>query len=814
MANSTDKSILTAAGKALLAQLNAEEKALVIDKMIFANVPNRPEYPQPDDVVPTDHIVHQEQVEQRGRLSVDSVIYSTTLTSDVGPFDFNWTGAYCSEYGVLVTIDHHALTPKTADEPGVAGNTLVRSVVLEYKDIAEITNITVDASSWQYNATERMKKMDSDVAQSIIDQNGKDWFIEDGFLVTPSGSAYSIKAGAGYVSGNRVAMEFDRSVQVPNKPSFIYIDAHREGTPTGEQVTLFNFVVTAEEKDDYIDSSTGKDVKHFVCKIAQVLADGSVSDLRPEGERKIREKVAGKPWEIGKLALPNEVRVFTQPSGVPVSVYNSDSIPVVMGIIPDKKFLNVTSKNLLIDANKLISIPSDFADLQSAINSVAAMKASSSYGVLINIESGHKLSSGIVARGGDFSHITITSTDGVVKTSDSFIGEDPTFIPERLRASVTNKFFCIVAEGARSPVISFLLDLELKPCGGMLVAEGDGCVLEGYGFEYAGDRGYLIHGRGNFYGAVGRYCAKTAVRTQQAAQIVLRNFDGTGSCSSPDPENESALYLSRSTICELRGAKFPNSGGHGAIARRSLVTGDDADFSGAAKKGVFAESGTIFTFSGGKAEGCGLAAIDAATGAKILAGGAKLGTLLDARYTMNLNAGHIVINSGTTLNGVNATETLARESSNAHYLNAFFSRGVLEFTDGVGTFDVGVANGGRYELKSNGRFETRSTTQKYQVKVSSGEFSERIQLPMVPLPDGVKIEEIDFFNIEAVGRTSVDGGGYRVAVSEFNRFPSDGTGNEFRILNHGVQLDGDNTGLTIESIEFQVKIEGRYIKES
>lgn len=287
MANTTDKSILTAAGKALLAQLNAEEKPLIIDKMIFANVPNRPEFPQPDDVVPTDDIVHQEQVEQRGRLSADSVIYSTTLTSDVGPFEFNWTGAYCSEYGVLVTIDHHAITPKTADEPGVAGNTLVRSVVLEYKDIAEITNITVDASSWQYNATDRMKKMDSDVAQSIIDQNGKDWFIEDGFLVTPSGSAYNIKAGAGYVSGNRVSMEFDRSVQVPNKPSYIYIDAHREGTPTGEQVTLFDFVITAEEKDDYIDSSTGKDISHFVCKIAKVLADGTVSDLRGVGGTKM-----------------------------------------------------------------------------------------------------------------------------------------------------------------------------------------------------------------------------------------------------------------------------------------------------------------------------------------------------------------------------------------------------------------------------------------------------------------------------------------------------------------------------------------------
>ena len=299
MANVTDKSILTAAGKALLAQLNAEEKALVIDKMIFANVPNRPEYPQPDDVVPSNDVVHEAAVEQRGRLSVDSVIYSTTLTSQEGPFEFNWTGAYCSEYGVLVTIDHHALTPKTADEPGVSGNTLVRSVVLEYKDIAEITNITVDASTWQYNATPRMKKMDDDVAQSIIDQNGKDWFIEDGFLVTPQGSAFNIKAGAGYVSGNRVSLEFDRNVQVPNKPSFIYVDAHREGTPTGEQITLFDFVVTAEEKDDYIDANG---VKHFVCKIAQVLADGSVSDLRPEGESANREYVNNKDVEYLEIS--------------------------------------------------------------------------------------------------------------------------------------------------------------------------------------------------------------------------------------------------------------------------------------------------------------------------------------------------------------------------------------------------------------------------------------------------------------------------------------------------------------------------------
>ncbi len=378
MANTTDKSILTAAGKALLAQLNAEEKPLIIDKMIFANVPNRPEFPQPDDVVPTDHIVHQEGVEQRGRLSADSVIYSTTLTSDVGPFEFNWTGAYCSEYGVLVTIDHHALTPKSADEPGVAGNTLVRSVVLEYKDIAEITNITVDASSWQYNATPRMKKMDDDVAQAIIDQNGKDWFIEDGFLVTPQASAFNIKAGAGYVSGNRVTLEFDRNVQVPNKPSFIYVDAHREGTPTGEQVTLFDFVVTAEEKDDYTDANG---VKHCVSKIGQVLADGSVNDFREKDSlsnhvesisnlHTIRERVEWRP--ALKIKKRNALTLFSHTDEQDVQ---REYLPNVKKIpfITSGSFEQDLEENYFIECLHNNDLP-QFTNLQSALKYLRGAK--------------------------------------------------------------------------------------------------------------------------------------------------------------------------------------------------------------------------------------------------------------------------------------------------------------------------------------------------------------------------------------------------------------------------------------------------------
>jgi hypothetical protein len=222
-------------------------------------------------------VVHESTVNEQGSLTENSVIYSTTLASNVGPFSFNWSGLFCSEHNVLVAINFPPPVDKTVDAPGITGNILVRSFVQEYKGISETINITVDPSSWQYDAHKRMSKMDNDTVQAIIDQNGKDWFIDDGFIVTPQSGAYSIKAGAGYVSGHRISLDFDRIIQVPEKPAFIYVDAFREGSSTGEWQTKFTFVVSADEKGYYTDA---QGVNHFVCKIAQVFEDGSVSMLR------------------------------------------------------------------------------------------------------------------------------------------------------------------------------------------------------------------------------------------------------------------------------------------------------------------------------------------------------------------------------------------------------------------------------------------------------------------------------------------------------------------------------------------------------
>lgn len=390
MSNTTSKVITTKAGEALIAKMQAENKVLVIDKFVFANVPNRPDFPQREDTVPTADVVHESTVHEQGRLTENSVIYSTTLASDVGSFTFNWSGLYCSEHNTLVAINYPPAIDKTVDGPGVTGNTLVRSFVLEYKGIAETTNITVDPESWQYNAHKRMGKMDNDTSQAIIDQNGKDWFIEDGFIVTPQSTAYNIKAGAGYVSGNRIALEFDRIVQVPDKPSFIYVDAWREGTPTGEWLTKFNFVVSADEKDDYTDA---KGVKHFVSKNAQVFVDGSVSDLRAKGESASRDWTSQQDLEnlAKSLSIPiSDIAYWTKDEtltsrtnarvygGVVYSAYlSSQSNPIVCGENPNTNFIAWGLHTELISASEsfnvhkttLLRVGESLDDFNAVVNS-------------------------------------------------------------------------------------------------------------------------------------------------------------------------------------------------------------------------------------------------------------------------------------------------------------------------------------------------------------------------------------------------------------------------------------------------------------
>ncbi|MBW0280719.1 hypothetical protein B4O99_14455 [Shewanella xiamenensis] len=286
-------SVITIAGEQLFAAKAQANEQLDIDTFIFANVPNQdPNAPiNREEGIPTAHIVYQQNVQQVGRINDNVVVYSTVLDSITGPFEFNWVGLYSSVNQTLVAINHVPTVTKTATAPGAAGNTLNRNFGIEYSGIAELTGINVKPETWQLDFTARLSGMDLLTQQLAADMNGKDWFIDDFFKVVPTNAAntFSVTPGVGYVSGLRVELKQEQILIIQNYPQFVYVDAWFSGNANSAWTPQLAFTVTSDEIDDYVDQSG---YKHYVFKIALIVADGVVNDLRVKPESLKRKDAA------------------------------------------------------------------------------------------------------------------------------------------------------------------------------------------------------------------------------------------------------------------------------------------------------------------------------------------------------------------------------------------------------------------------------------------------------------------------------------------------------------------------------------------
>lgn len=271
--------IITAKGRALIAKMQAEKKILLIDSMIFAYKANLGKTPTENEQLQPNDIVHNAKIQQQIRLSENAIALSTTLDSDVGPFKFNWSCLYCSEYDTIIAVTYPKLTTKTVDGPGVKGNTLIRSFILSYDDIAQITNSAVMAASPNFVAHQRLNNVENSALQAIIDQQGQDWFIKNGFMVLPFEGVYKVMAGVAYISGHRIELEHSRIIDVANKPFYIYVDAYNNNNDPESLDTKFNIIASTKDLKNYVNTDG---VHHYYCKLCQVMADGTVSDLRPQ----------------------------------------------------------------------------------------------------------------------------------------------------------------------------------------------------------------------------------------------------------------------------------------------------------------------------------------------------------------------------------------------------------------------------------------------------------------------------------------------------------------------------------------------------
>jgi len=308
--------ILTAAGESLIARLQAEGKALIIDTMILANVPGQD---HTQAIAPGVSVPAEAQIalryaippQYRAYVNPNQVVYSAMLGSDMGDFVFNWQGLWCSEHNTLVAVaTFPALEKRRYDEAnGKTGNNLTRNFLLTFTGARELTGLTISADVWQLDFTVRLNGIDERERLSNFDVYGQAFFDAQGWLLQKTAEAYAFASGLGYVGGIRAALAESLPLAAPEAatlPQNVWLDVclkHTGSDRVAEALPMLT-PTTAPLTDSAADE-TG--LMHYRALVARIEADGTVTDLRPH-------KTSGA-LPIPDVATP-EVAGTMRPDGV------------------------------------------------------------------------------------------------------------------------------------------------------------------------------------------------------------------------------------------------------------------------------------------------------------------------------------------------------------------------------------------------------------------------------------------------------------------------------------------------------------------
>ncbi|HCO6874730.1 TPA: phage tail protein, partial [Escherichia coli] len=253
-----------------------------LDEFVLANVPGL----DPGAVINRDaglpdaaQIVYREPVNAAGVVNKNTVAYSFTLGTNVGDFSFNWIGLICKKTGLLAMVTTVPALEKVKTTATEQGNAFTRSFLIEFNGAAEKTGINTPAETWQIDFTACLTGIDDYQRLLNIDHYGSALFFDDGWLVQRSGVKYSCLPGLGYVAGLRLANEAAQDVAVGTKPAAVWLDTVWQGSVMTACVPVTDIcVITSGDLAEYSDAA-GK--THYVFKIAEIAADGAVTDLRP-----------------------------------------------------------------------------------------------------------------------------------------------------------------------------------------------------------------------------------------------------------------------------------------------------------------------------------------------------------------------------------------------------------------------------------------------------------------------------------------------------------------------------------------------------
>ena len=271
-------SLITPQFEQYIAQQTINKGTVVFDEFIFANIPGLTDENLKNHLTMPQaaQIMHRQAVSQSGVINENAVVYSVTIGTEIGDFDFNFIGLVNKSKNMLAVAVQTNPVKKTRNKNNVQGNSITRNVLLEFSGAKALTNINVAAQTWQIDFTVRLHGIDEKIRLTNRDLYGRAVFFDDSFLVKrKSGNDYTIEPGVAYVEGVRANMTALENINAANLPCSIYLDVVHHCTVTGAYETEIKFLKVS--KTDYTDTTNRP---HYVQILADIDKNGVVTDRR------------------------------------------------------------------------------------------------------------------------------------------------------------------------------------------------------------------------------------------------------------------------------------------------------------------------------------------------------------------------------------------------------------------------------------------------------------------------------------------------------------------------------------------------------
>jgi microcystin-dependent protein len=251
-----------------------------MNEMIFAYIPGLDlgvEIDRASGLPDVSTWVHQQDVDQVGKLGENALAYSVVIQGNIPAFTFNAIYLHdknvTSSCGVIV----HKI-----DETKENGMSSTKSLLQAYSGAAQITGITIDAATWQIDYQARLIGIDEEHRLACFDNYGHTAFI-NGFVVNQEAdpTKYKISAGLAYIGGLRAVIDDDVIQTINTKPNTIYVDVFRDGSALSKHINNAILFTATSATSDYIDENSKQ---HYVAKVASINADGSITQISSDAD--------------------------------------------------------------------------------------------------------------------------------------------------------------------------------------------------------------------------------------------------------------------------------------------------------------------------------------------------------------------------------------------------------------------------------------------------------------------------------------------------------------------------------------------------